>query len=237
MVVAANRDEFHDRPTEGPTLRNASQSRRRMVAPRDLRAGGTWLGVNDVGVFAAVTNRRCQRPDPARRSRGGLVVEALGCETAAEAADWLEHTAPRSLNPFNLLVADAETAHLISYDEHPERRELEPGLHVVGNLHPDESSAKLERLRRDAKPLTEPGAADPESLGGLCRDHAGGPLEATCVHAGSYGTGSSTLLRLGQQPFFHFADGPPCRAPYRDSTSLLLALTEVPGSGAMQARG
>src|SRR5205814_530625 len=85
LVVPANRDEFHERPTEGPALREASISTRRarsgraasarsipVVAPRDLRAGGSWLGVSGSGLFAAITNRHCDGPDPARRARGGV---------------------------------------------------------------------------------------------------------------------------------------------------------------------
>ena len=237
-MVAANRDEFHDRPTEAPALRTATRSPRRFVAPRDLRAGGTWLGVNDAGVFAAVTNRRIDAPDPDRRSRGWLVTEALSCDSAREAADRLGAPDPGDFNPFNLFLADAESAHLVSCGDAAERRDLEPGLHVVGNLHPDESSPKLERLRRDAKPLTEPGAATPEALAELCRDHGDGLADqAVCVHAGPYGTGSSTLLRIGAQPWLHFSEGPPCRAPYRDSTPLLRQLGLDRAAEGVQARG
>ena len=65
LVVAANRDEFHDRPAEGPALRWTEAGA--IVAPHDVRAGGTWLGLNAAGVFAAVTNRPCEAPDPERR--------------------------------------------------------------------------------------------------------------------------------------------------------------------------
>ena len=240
VVVAANRDEFHERPTEGPTLREVSQNGRRIAAPRDLRAGGTWLGVNDAGVFAAVTNRRSKASDPERRSRGWLVIEALALGSAREAAERMADAPERAYNPFNFFVADAESAHLVSYADAPECRDLEPGLHVVGNLHPDESSPKLERLRREAEPLTEPGAATPEALAAMCRDHGPSPgsaLDATCVHAGDYGTGSSTLLRTGRRPLLHFSEGPPCRTPYRDSTPLLHALGTVPVPEGVQARG
>src|SRR4026209_199037 len=86
LVVAAKRDEFHERPTEGPALREAStsSSRRpgrsgragagvraaRVVAPRDLRAGGSWLWVSESGLFAAITNRPRGSPGPQPRSAG-----------------------------------------------------------------------------------------------------------------------------------------------------------------------
>ena len=56
LVVAANRDEFLDRPAEGPALRSSRTGP--IVAPRDLKAGGTWVGVSARGVFAGLTNLR-----------------------------------------------------------------------------------------------------------------------------------------------------------------------------------
>jgi uncharacterized protein with NRDE domain len=250
LVVAANRDEFHERPTEGPALRDTSiegsgdtrqegfggvRGARRVVAPRDLRAGGTWLGVNADGLFAAVTNRRCESPEPTRRSRGWLVMEALTEPDAQRAVDRLQDLPESAYNPFNLFVADAETAHLVTYAERPERIDLAPGAHVIGNVHPDEPSPKLARLRNE---LAASVASDVtfDGLAEACRTHIStGPLESTCVHAGAYGTRSSTLLRLGDDPALHYADGPPCEAPYRDLTPLLCDLGIFPSREGVQA--
>jgi uncharacterized protein with NRDE domain len=226
LVVAANRDEFHERPTEGPALREASMAssgarRTRVVAPRDLRAGGSWLGVSESGLFAAITNRRCDEPDPARRSRGWLVMEALGEPSAERAAERFARLPHAAYNPFNLFVADAHTAHWITYGESAQRRDLAPGPHVIGNLHPDESSPKLERLRAEVAELVAHDAPSPEALAGLCGTHAASPFESTCVHAGVYGTSSSTLLWIGAQPELRYAEGPPCEASYRNLTPLL----------------
>ena len=86
LIVAANRDEYHDRPAEGPSLRRNEPGY--IVAPKDVRAGGTWLGVNGQGVFAALTNLR--NPNPAgpdlhRSSRGEVVTRALEAASADEA--------------------------------------------------------------------------------------------------------------------------------------------------------
>ena len=67
LLVAANRDEYLDRPAELPALR--VWNGRTVLAPRDARAGGTWLGMNDAGLFAALTNRPTPRPDPRLRTR------------------------------------------------------------------------------------------------------------------------------------------------------------------------
>ena len=235
LVVAANRDEFFGRPAEGPALRETVQGK--LVAPRDERAGGTWLGLNEHGLFAAITNRRCETPDPNRRSRGLIVMDALAAPSAREAAEEIEGLPSDAYNPFNLLVADHRTAHLLSYGSTPERFDLEPGAHVVGNVHPNDTShPKLQRQRGEVRAA----AGQPEdrvlsALAEVCRSHEGdGAMQHTCVHAEPYGTCSSTLLRLGQEGSeLHYADGAPCRREYRDFTHLLSEL----GLGSPRAGG
>lgn len=223
LVIAANRDEFFERPAEGPVIWETAEGR--VVAPRDVRAGGTWLGVNAHGVVAAVTNRRCPTPDPSRRSRGLLVMDALRAGSAADAAESLQDLPIDAYNPFNLLVADDVSAHLVSYEGKAQRIDLEPGVHVIGNVHPLERPAKLERVRRAAE---RAGDATPsrvlDSLAHVCRDHEGdGAIDSACVHAGPYGTRSSILLRIGGEGRgeLRFADGAPCEHAYRDFTALL----------------
>ena len=91
LVVLANRDEYHERPT-GPLERWDNG----VLAGRDLRAGGTWLGVAEDARFALVTNHRVEGyPRPDRLTRGGLVTGWLdGSEMGDTAA----------MNPFNLFV-------------------------------------------------------------------------------------------------------------------------------------
>jgi uncharacterized protein with NRDE domain len=80
LVVAANRDEFLDRPAEGPALRSSRTGP--IVAPRDLEAGGTWVGVSARGVFAGLTNLRpTTAPEEKTGSEdrlGGLASRASG---------------------------------------------------------------------------------------------------------------------------------------------------------------
>jgi uncharacterized protein with NRDE domain len=235
LVVAANRDEFEGRPARGPALRETEHGI--VVAPLDARAGGTWLGVNPAGMFAAITNRRSDAPDPQRRSRGLLVLDALGAASAAEAAAAALETPPGAYNPFNLFVADRERAFAITYGVTPKCIELAPGPHVIGNAELGaKPPTKVARLAdRAARLATAPGVALLEGLAEVCRGHdgGGGPTDAACVHAGSYGTRSSTLLRLAETASENellYADGAPCRTAYQDFTPLLHELQCGPSS-------
>ena len=230
LVVAANRDEYRERPAEGPALRETPAGR--VAAPLDLRAGGTWLGVNGHGTLAALTNRPTACADATRRSRGLLVMDALGPAKASEAADWLSGLPAGAYNPFNLFVADAHDAYVAVYEEAVKVRKLEPGVHVIGNADPDDRSvAKIDRLlgRAEQAACAEPDAVLNE-LAAICRGHDGsdGPLSDTCIHLGDeasgYGTRSSTLLSLGEPGMrseWHFAEGPPCETAYEDRSRLL----------------
>lgn len=78
VIICANRDEFHQRPTQmmhwWPELKDQSL----MLAGKDLQAGGTWLGLNQLGRFSALTNfRQPQLFDQDKKSRGDLVIQAL----------------------------------------------------------------------------------------------------------------------------------------------------------------
>jgi uncharacterized protein with NRDE domain len=229
LLVAANRDEFLARPAAGPRLHRWHG--RGVVAPVDERAGGTWLGLNDAGLFVALTNRPTTQLDPARRSRGLLVADALGRSSAASAAEAALGLAANAYNPFNLFVADAEHAFAVVYEEKPRVRELAPGVHVIGNADPDDVRVpKIARLMEASERVASgPEHAALDALAALCRSHDGGagPLERTCIHTPEYGTRSSTLLRRGaarEADALRFASGAPCSAPYEDLTPLLREL-------------
>lgn len=240
LVVAANRDEFHDRPAEGPALRATPSGS--LVAPRDAVAGGTWFGVNRAGVFAALTNVACSRPDPKLRSRGLLVVDALAAHSAREAAEKLQNLPMGTYNPFNLFVADADHATAFTYEESVRPVEDPGGIWVVGNAPLDgPEPPKLWRLRERLARLAAGPAEDVlPGLAAVCRDHERGeraPLDALCVHTPVYGTRSSFLLRLtagleNPRNVLRYAEGAPCESEYEDFTPLLRDLGR--GSPGMQ---
>ena len=108
LIVAANRDELHARPTRGAGWWEAE----RVFGGRDLEAGGTWLAIDGCGRFAAVTNIRDREPRPGPRSRGALAADFLtGSESAARyAARAVREGA--DFGAFNLLLYDGARAAL-----------------------------------------------------------------------------------------------------------------------------
>src|SRR5262245_813288 len=113
FVGAANRDEFHDRPSDPPAARGGDPA---VWCGLDRRAGGTWLGINAAGVAVVLTNRRGGE-DPARPSRGAAARAALARRSAFDAAAGaLGYARDEGPNPFTLFAADARGAHVVGYD-------------------------------------------------------------------------------------------------------------------------
>lgn len=108
LVIAANRDEAFDRPTQ-PLQRWTSPSGETVVSGRDLRGGGTWMGINKTGRAAFLTNVRegAASSPPAPRSRGELVMRWL--EGDFNAADFRRQIRPDEYAAFNLVVGDWTT--------------------------------------------------------------------------------------------------------------------------------
>lgn len=207
-VLAANRDEFHERPTERA---HWWSDRPDILAGRDLSAGGTWLGVTRGGRFAALTNFRdagVQRADVP--SRGRLVTEEL--ESGRSIADGLQRlrTVCANYNPFNMIFSDG--ARLGVFESvRRDGRELGEGIfglsnHLLDTPWPKVLNAKsrlaaaladvhdatrLMRLLRDDRQA--PDADLPQTGIGLEWERL---LSSAFVRADEYGTRCSTVFRI-----------------------------------------
>jgi hypothetical protein len=227
VVVAANRDERLGRPAEGWALREGPGGTRH-AAPRDVEAGGTWIGVSARGVLAALTNYHAPfdwYPDRRRRSRGELVPLALAPPSAAAARAALGALDPAAFNPFHLVVADAAGAFLWWYDgERTGFEPLGPGLHLVTEGSPHGLGLRGELVR-----ARWPVDLSPARLRDVLTLHAPPHPAATCIHQDPhYGTRSAAVLRLTPalaHAELYAADGRPCGAPLEDRSDLLLALS------------
>ncbi|MEQ1440389.1 NRDE family protein [Fontimonas sp. SYSU GA230001] len=145
LVIAANRDEFHDRPAAAAQWWSTQPH---VFGGRDQLQGGSWLAVARDGRWAVVTNvRRMVPPDPRAPSRGGLVADFLADrQPAADYVAQLQAVAPAYAG-FNLLVGAATRAHYAT--NHPRFRStaLASGVHAVSNASLDTPWPKLNRLR------------------------------------------------------------------------------------------
>lgn len=126
LLVAANRDEFHRRASAPADFWSDTPH---VLAGRDLEAGGTWLGCNLSGRFAALTNFSNPTDAPAKYSRGRLVQEFLqGDESAQTYSERIEYP---SYAGFNLLLFDGDD--LIYASNKADNQVLEPGYHGLSN--------------------------------------------------------------------------------------------------------
>ena len=145
LIVAANRDEYHDRPAE--PLGNWPPPED-MLAGRDLRAGGTWLGVDRRRRFGVITNYHdLQRAAPTAPSRGGLIPHFM--RQGAGAGEYLSSLEPKAADygGFNLLLADGRSLWYGSNRVTPFARELSPGVYGLSNERLDTPWPKLRRVR------------------------------------------------------------------------------------------
>jgi uncharacterized protein with NRDE domain len=130
LVVAANRDEFHGRPSEGAGFWTDHPQ---VLAGRDLECMGTWLGITRTGKFAAITNYRDMTDlREGKRSRGLIASRFL--EGAMSAADFVAQITREGddYRGFNLLAADRDEFWWVSNrDGRP--RLLEPGIYGLSN--------------------------------------------------------------------------------------------------------
>jgi uncharacterized protein with NRDE domain len=208
LIVAANRDEFYERPTavaefweDAPTV----------LAGRDLREGGTWLGIDRSGRFAAVTNyRQGYQEGRAPRSRGRLVSDFLTTDIAAQPHLERIRREDELYHGFSLLAADASGLFYYSNRE-GEVRSLTPGIYGLSNHLLDTAWPKVSSTKGAFGALLDGSPADPTvELFALLSDRnrpaddllpstGVGPewerlLSSAFIVAGDYGTRSSTVV-------------------------------------------
>jgi uncharacterized protein with NRDE domain len=212
LIVAANRDEFHDRPSAALGWWNDEP---RILAGRDLRGHGTWMGVARSGRFGIVTNFRDleQPPVADAPSRGELIPQYLASDTPATAfVDDLRGRASRYAG-FNLLIGNPQALLYFTNRNGDGARALEPGLYGLSNHWLDSPWPKLRRTREGLTRLLAAGSVESEALFALLADRkpadpdetpvTGLPpeweraLSSPFVLHERYGTRSSTVLLAG----------------------------------------
>jgi uncharacterized protein with NRDE domain len=216
LIAAANRDEFYDRPasaagnwTEHP----------KVYAGRDLKGGGSWMGITEEGPgvakFAALTNirgpqeRRADAP-----SRGALVADYLSGELCA--ADYIATIAAEATayNGFNLVLGDRDKLYWFSNRGDGDQRNgkpLEPGIYGISNGLLDSPWPKVLRTKAQFASLLCQGAPE-DAYFEMLSDTTLAPdlrlpqtgieielervLSAVCIQTPGYGTRTSTVVKL-----------------------------------------
>jgi len=131
LILASNRDEYYSRPTQ---TAHFWPDQPHVLAGRDERHGGTWLGVTKQGRFATITNYRqgMEKHNPNRPSRGQLVSDYMTSDWTAEEFLNDVHEKATEYEGFNLLLGDPDKLFCYSNKEsviHP----IQPGLYGLSN--------------------------------------------------------------------------------------------------------
>lgn len=214
-----NRDERTSRaPADPPRLWRLGSVT--ALAPRDGEAGGTWTGVNDHGLSVALAN---VYPDPSapappvRISRGRLVLDALGCETRAQARELLQTRSLSAFEPFHLIVftpGDDPWGARWDGRSSDEIRHRAPGL--VATSSPEDPEG-TERIRRGlfAAAAEAEGGFTGSVLDALHRSHGpeAGPYAISMQRANAATVSSSTIRVSPDRVTFVYVPGPPHETP------------------------
>lgn len=220
LVLAANRDEYYDRPSAPPSFWKDAPH---LLAGRDLAGGGTWLGITHHGRIAAITNYR----DPSSfkkeaPSRGKLVTDfLLGKDSPSDYLETIWSDAAR-YNGFNLLVGEKDR--ISWYSNRSDRMMLlSPGIHGVSNRLLNTPWPKVVRGKELlARVLQDHPVPSSDSLFDLLQDRHQPPdeelpstgvrlewervLSPIFIKSPEYGTRSSTLLYIDQKDHVTFMD-------------------------------
>jgi uncharacterized protein with NRDE domain len=146
LILIANRDEFYSRPTRKAQFWT-DEGEPNIVAGKDLKANGTWMGIHRFGRWGALTNYRdLNNIKENAPSRGSLVLDYLKQEEQPlKHLNELKHDA-NQYNGFNLLIGNKDK--LLHYsNESDVITEIEPGIHGVSNALLNTSWPKLDKAK------------------------------------------------------------------------------------------
>ncbi|MFO0914454.1 MAG: NRDE family protein [Pirellulales bacterium] len=225
ILVAANREEFYERPSAPPSIQSGKP---RILCGTDQQAGGTWLGVNQNGMLVAVCNRRRTVPTYPTRSRGVLCRELLKADSATAARDMaMEELSSGKYDGANYVCVDFDSGWIVHGGDEVEAVRLEDGLNIVSNG--DVNDPRDERVQMCRRLLTLQTLDSPvKFLAVASKVFARSPSTpgrpSMVTRDRDRGTVSSTLIALGKKPrdaIYQYAGGPPDETRYEDYSPLL----------------
>ena len=236
LLIGANRDELLNRPAVSMTVLRPEAPR--VLGGQDQQSGGTWLAINEWGVFAGLTNQpREDGRDSSRRTRGELPLALTTQADARSCVDeFLAHHDASDYNGCWLLAGDRGALYFIDFTGLVEAKAepLPPGLYVLENRPLGAPSPKAARVTTSLADIEDAETALTEFrrvLGDHTKAEPEGPKgpkgpksSSNCVHLEGYGTRSSCIITcdtdVTSSPHIWVADGPPCTEPFVDVSAL-----------------
>ena len=218
LILIANRDEFFARPTDYAAF---WENHPDVLAGKDLKGGGTWMGVNKQGKIAAVTNYRDpQNINETAKTRGDLTKDFLIGDLSAEAHMMNVAKESSLYNGFNLLLFENGGGfHFSNYGKNI--RHMSNGIFGLSNAVLDTPWPKLEKLKRNLSEAIA-GDFDSSAMFDLLQDNekaadedlpkTGVPYEwekalsSICIKTENYGTCCSTIITIDHQGVLSFME-------------------------------
>lgn len=225
ILVAYNREEAFDRIYPAPTIQSGKP---RILASIDQHSGGTYLGVNQNGLFVGVVRRKKPTNGMALKSRSALAKDMLKCTTARQAVDLaMEELQSDQFGGVNFVVADPDFGWVIESGKENLVTELDQGLSIVAerglNSSADDRSGMAQRLLT-LQTLDSPVKFLAIASKVLARTSPDPNRPSMVVRQPGYGTVSSTLISLGTKPrdaIYQYSNGSPDQSKFEDYSPLL----------------
>lgn len=218
LILAANRDEFYNRPTASAKF---WEDHPQILGGRDLKALGTWMSISKTGRFAAVTNYR----DPSNirtdvTSRGEIPTDFLNAQSSPEKFIQQLHSHSEDYNGFNVLVSDlTEMGHYSNYER--KINILKPGVYGLSNAFLNTPWPKVQLAKQKFNAIIRNSFSHEELLE-IMTDSTqaedtelpatGVPkkmekqLSAMCIRMENYGTCCSTVITIDRDGVVNFTE-------------------------------
>lgn len=219
LIFAANRDEFYHRPTRAAHFWADHPD---VLAGTDLSAGGTWMGINRRGAFAALTNYRdpsISKEQPP--SRGHIVLDYLAHQRKPEPFLKNLHQRSSSYMGFNILTGTPDN--LLHYSNISQKiARVEAGVHGLSNHLLDTPWPKVKQSKQELNELIHTADFSEELLFEILKNDLPAPPQALpntgipkelekkispiFIKTEDYGTRSSTILLIDKQRHVTFEE-------------------------------
>jgi len=225
ILVAANREEAYDRSSLVPSIQPGKP---RVLSGVDEKAGGTWLGVNQNGLFVGAANRPRLYVPASPKSRGLLCRDLLKANSARQAIDMaMEELTANKYEGVNFIVADYESGWAVHGGDDPHVVELMDGLNIISSYDLNDLRDERQKLARRLLTLQTLDSAVKflaVASKAFARPPAAPDRPGMVVQGKERGTVSSTLIALGKKPrdaIYQYASNSPDQARYEDYSPLL----------------